>query len=108
MTTSNTTIQIEPGVPVIAADGKKLGTVKESDGQYFKVNVPWRRDYWLTCDEVVSADEGVARLAISSYEVGDYKLPKPGASNEDGLLSAQERNAQRERLERDLMNGGWR
>ncbi|MCK9519198.1 MAG: hypothetical protein M0R74_09295 [Dehalococcoidia bacterium] len=105
---TNSTIQLEVGTPVIASDGKKLGKIKEADGQYFKVDAPMRRDYWLTVDEVLSSDEGLARLAIASYEVNDYKLSKPGASNEDGLLSAQDRLVQRERIERDLMNGGWR
>ena len=107
--TTQSPFRVQAGTPVIAADGKKLGVVKETEGQYFKVDARWKRDYWLTMDEIVSADEGVVRLAISSNEVNDYKLSKPTGSSEDALLSAEQREAQRERIERDMMGGGgWR
>jgi|GEM_PF-3213150 len=101
--------RIQVGVPIIAADGKKVGVVKETEGNYFKVDARWKRDYWLTNDEVVAADENAVRLAISSREVNDYKLSKPAGASEDALLSAEQRAAQRERIERDIMGGGgWR
>jgi hypothetical protein len=38
------------GCEVYSADGSKLGTVKEVQGAYFKVDAPMQPDYWLACD----------------------------------------------------------
>ena len=38
------------GCDVYTADGSKLGTVKEVQGIYFKVDAPMAPDYWLACE----------------------------------------------------------
>lgn len=63
--------------PIFSIDGKQIGTVKEVRGEYLKVNARWARDYWLTSDEVLSADGREVRLVIPSDELNLYKLTKP-------------------------------
>ena len=38
------------GCEVYTTDGSKLGTVKEVDGAYFKVDAPMSPDYWLAAE----------------------------------------------------------
>lgn len=65
--------------PIFTVDSKKLGTVKDVRGDYFKVNARWARDYWLSADEVLSADESEVRLVIPHDELNLYRMSKPGA-----------------------------
>jgi len=59
------------GSPVYSQDGDQLGTVKEVRGQYFKVDAPMQRDYWLRTDAVQS-DGG--RLVVAG-DVQRYDTP---------------------------------
>lgn len=45
---------IRAGLPVYTVDGEQLGTVKELDGNGFKVDAPLRPDYWLRRADVLS------------------------------------------------------
>ncbi len=82
-TFTNRRITPEPGSPVVASDGKEIGRVKEVQDGYLKVDVRWGRDYWLSFEEVLSADEGKTVLIVPSDEVNLYKLRKPHAIDVD-------------------------
>lgn len=76
-TFANRQIRPEPGTLVVASDGKELGHVKEVQEGYLKLDIRWGRDYWLSFDEVLSADRDKTVLIIPSDEVNLYKLSKP-------------------------------
>jgi hypothetical protein len=78
-TYSSRSIRPGPGSLVVASDGKELGRVKEVMDGYLKVDVRWSRDYWLSFEEVLSADSDKTLLIIPSDEVNLYKRSKPHA-----------------------------
>ena len=49
---------LKPGLAVFTSDGEHLGWAKEIGDGWFKVDVPWRRDYWLPMDQVLSTMPG--------------------------------------------------
>ncbi len=103
-------LYVEPavGAQVFTRDGKKVGTVKELNGGSFKVGTHWRRGYWLSTDEVARANPANVHLLVDESELWAYKLERPASSGtavdplEDGLISADEREAQRLRMEREI------
>jgi len=95
-------IRPQPGAPIVASDGKEIGKVKEVSGDYLKVDVRWARDYWLTCEEVFSADRDKVVLVIPSDELNLYKRSKPRLATE-GDMTVEAKIAQRENLEREMM-----
>lgn len=64
---------IRPGQLVLTVDNTKLGTVKEVTDTHFKVDVRFRRDYWLARDLVAFVDERALGLAFRSDETELYK-----------------------------------
>jgi len=68
---------IREGYAVFTQDGEQLGTVKEVRGQYFKVNAPMQRDYWLSSDAVTSTSGDRVTLSIDSGRVDEYKAADP-------------------------------
>ncbi|MCC6382025.1 MAG: adenylate/guanylate cyclase domain-containing protein [Dehalococcoidia bacterium] len=63
-TTTTRSAGLEPGRPIITEDGKPLGRVKDvsPSGLFFLVDVPRRRDYWLSADDVSHSDSGGIHL----------------------------------------------
>ena len=98
-----TTIHLEPGIPVVALDGKHLGKVKEVQDTYFKVDAPMRRDYWLTCNEVMSADHQQALLLIPSDEINLYRMDKPGHSALTNMGGGPDLSASRQKFNDEMM-----
>jgi hypothetical protein len=70
--------EIMTGCPVFTSDGEQLGDVKEVSGDYFKVDAPMARDYWLSCDRVSSSADDRVVLNLTKDELGGYKLEAPG------------------------------
>jgi hypothetical protein len=67
-----------PGAHIYTADGDDLGTVKEVQGRYFKVDAGMQPDYWLSSECVVgSATGGDMRLSFSKDQLGNMKLKDP-------------------------------
>lgn len=99
---ANRDMHPETGTPIVASDGKRIGRVKEVQGDYLKVDARWARDYWLTCEEVFSADSEKTVLVIPSDGVNLYKRSKPRSSTE-GEMTVEAKIAQRESIERELM-----
>jgi hypothetical protein len=62
------------GCDVYTMDGDRLGTVKEVQGAYFKVDAPMSMDYWLACDCVRGGSGGDrVEVAFAKSELGTYK-----------------------------------
>ncbi|MCC7363462.1 MAG: hypothetical protein IT303_03750 [Dehalococcoidia bacterium] len=95
-------IHLEAGTPIISLDGKKIGTVKEVRENFVKVDAPRRRDYWLACDQVLSADTNQALLVIPSDEINVYKMDRPGHESLGRLGGDPDVVAQRQRFDREL------
>jgi hypothetical protein len=64
-------------MPVLALDGEALGTVKEVHPDYFKVDAPHRRDYWLRRLYVLAGDQPEARLVLPRQSVAKYRVRRP-------------------------------
>lgn len=96
-----TKTSLHPGQPVRTMDGKELGRIKEIGDRYFKVDVRLRPDYWLACDQVIAAEEA-AMVGFTKDALDTYKVGRPDGVDDDAV----ERRvaAQRDRLERDLLN----
>ena len=65
------------GAPVLTPDGDQLGTVKEVQGRYFKVNAPMQPDYWLSTETLRSTSEGQVVVTFAKDRLGDYKVENP-------------------------------
>lgn len=79
---------IHEGQTVLTLDNKRLGTVKELTDTHLKVDVRFRRDYWLPQDQVAFIDDEVVGLLFRSDEAELYKLPTP---DDDGFQRRFER-----------------
>lgn len=66
-----------PGADVYTADGEHLGTVKELEGDSFKVDAPHELDYWLSNRSIASATAERVDLRFNSELLGEYKLGEP-------------------------------
>jgi hypothetical protein len=67
-----------PGTPIVTADGKQIGRVKECDAGHFRVAVRWARDYWLSDEVIRQQGESRIELAIQHDLVPGYKLRRTG------------------------------
>jgi hypothetical protein len=65
---------------VITLDQSKLGTVREIQGECFKVNAPWEPDYWLPLSCVSTATGDRVLLSFNKNRLDDYKLSEPRAA----------------------------
>lgn len=65
------------GHEVYTTDGDRLGTVKEVQGAYFKVDAPMKPDYWLAADCVRGGMGGRVDLAFPKHDLGKYKRDMP-------------------------------
>ena len=79
MTTGAGGSSITVGMPVATQDGEALGTVKEVQGGYFKVDARLRPDYWLQCEFGDVAADGRVVLSFGKEELGAYKVAEPPA-----------------------------
>jgi hypothetical protein len=68
--------------PVYTSDGKHIGYVKEVRRDAFKLDAPWRPDYWLGCEEILSANAEEVRLAVASDNLDVARREEPGGSDE--------------------------
>ncbi|MBE0610009.1 MAG: hypothetical protein IH609_11540 [Dehalococcoidia bacterium] len=93
------------GASVWTNDGKQFGHVKEVKGDYFKVDIPWSPDYWLSCAHIAELDGSRAILRLREHEVDEHRLEQPGLDSVEetaGVFSSTEVAEQRERMEREL------
>jgi hypothetical protein len=71
------TTTIPVGCPVYTADGEQLGTVKESRGGCFKVDVRMQPDYWLSITSVATVAPDRVITAFTKDRLGDCKVVAP-------------------------------
>lgn len=99
------------GAAVFAADGEQFGRLRETRGGYFKIDVPWALDFWLSTAYVARYQDNQVWLTIPRSEVDEHRLEAPGlepssdphrATAIDAVISDDEALAQRERMEREL------
>ena len=79
---------IREGLEVFTLDNKRLGQVKEMTETHFKVDVRFRRDYWVSRAQVAYVDEHCVGLLFRADEAELYKLPGP---SDDSLQRSFER-----------------
>lgn len=79
---------MKPGLPILTLDNKRLGHVKELAGDYFKVDVRFRRDFWLSVEQVAYVDENCVGMLFRADEAELYRLAHPA---DDGLQRRFER-----------------
>jgi len=78
------------GARVWTKDGKELGTVKEVQGDAFKIDAPMKKDYWLSITQVLQSKGGALELDFDEEVLDDYKLSGPDSpSSESPMLDAQ-------------------
>lgn len=65
------------GWSVYTLDGDRLGTVKELQGSYFKVDARMQPDYWLQAEVVQTAANDRLTMEFKKDELGDYKVSEP-------------------------------
>ncbi len=102
---------LRTGSHVMTCDGQDLGTLKEIDGSYFKVDAPMARDYWLAEAEVAEVHEDEVVLDFARAELDEHKRSEPGIEQDEDpfldmtvapVIDTQEQLEQRARMEREL------
>ena len=63
--------------PVYTADGDKLGTVSQTTGDAFKLDVSGQPDYWLSAGEILKADIDRITMRFDKDHLGDFKMDQP-------------------------------
>ena len=102
------TMDPQIGARVVTLDGEPVGRVKDVEGTYFKVDVRWGRDFWLSFDELHECAPDRVSLVLVKNQLDDYKLSRPGTPEaytdprQDILISDAEREEQRRKMEADL------
>lgn len=71
------------GAPVFTQDGTQIGTVKEIQGRFFKVDAPMQPDFWLSDAGVRSAAGGQVTLAVDQDHLDQYKTSHPSDDHGD-------------------------
>ncbi|MPZ23472.1 MAG: DUF2171 domain-containing protein [Dehalococcoidia bacterium] len=71
MDRSTIATQIAPGQEIFTHDGQRLGTVKEVDGDRFKVDASMQPDYWLECNDVTACEADTVRMGLASTDSRD-------------------------------------
>src|SRR5579884_3084532 len=70
--------EIMVGNAIYTEDGDQIGTVKEIQGRFFKVDAPMKPDFWLSEDCIRSAGGARVTLTVDKDHLGDVKLSEPG------------------------------
>jgi hypothetical protein len=100
------------GAAVMTKDGERVGKVSEISGNFFKVDAPMRRDFWLSVDYVGLCAPDRVHLEFEKKELDEHKLTEPGLEPEEDPMREMARDAviltdeelleQRARMEREL------
>lgn len=103
----NQVVPLVTGTPVFSSDGSEMGLIKEVRDDFFKVDAPIRRDYWLRRDEVAEAAPGRVTVSfehanLNHHRYSDPAPAPPGLSASPLVLDESEQREQRQRMEREL------
>jgi hypothetical protein len=105
---------LEPGCPVVTADGEQVGTLQEVSEDAIHVDAPLRRDFWLGADYVRGCDGGRVELSFIRQDLEAYKLDTARAADiskpddpltegkADHVVSDEEQIATRLSMEQEL------
>ena len=100
---------IELGAIVTSADGKRLGSVNDMKGPYFKVHRHlFAGDFWLEVSDIVAVLEDEVMMGFEKRAAGEHHVPPDIVYDErldaraDHLLDDEALIEQRERMEREL------
>lgn len=77
---NESSIRVAIGQPVYTNDGDRLGSVKEVQGAFFKVDAPMAPDYWLPVSSVSTATGNQVTLSFDTGHLGDYRTNGPEAA----------------------------
>lgn len=99
--------EIPVGCPVCTSDGEKIGTVKDVQGDFVKIDAPLSRDYWINVDYVLGYDGERVELSFLKKDLGAYKMDQPDkppvdSETPDDIISGDEQFEQRLNMEREL------
>jgi hypothetical protein len=91
---------LHEGERVLTADGHEIGRVKEFTGAHFKVDVRWRKDFWLETGLVTGIDGDTVMLNVVRDDIDQFRQEHP--SSGDALLDTEEQMRQRRLMEEQL------
>lgn len=79
MARRGTMYDLRPGYPVFTIDDSELGRIKDVRDNAFKIDAPWRPDYWLPQDMVLSVIPG-ERVTVDATEadIDRFEMDRPG------------------------------
>jgi len=81
MATTSDILRPAAGASVWTSDGTQFGYVKEVKGDYFKVDIPWASDYWLSCVHIAQLDGQRAILRLRKDQLDDHRLGQAGVDS---------------------------
>jgi hypothetical protein len=99
------------GWNVYSLEGLPLGRIDDLRGGYMHIDVPRRRDYWLSLIDIVSTEGNAVTLGYPAEALDQHKFEEPPETDiyaarervaEQILLGEDEQRAQRELIEREL------
>ena len=93
---------IREGLMVFTADNRRLGRVKELSDTHFKVDVRFRRDYWLARDRAVYVDDRCVGMHFRKDELDLYRLSDPFGTEFSAREPAAIRSARERVLEKNM------
>jgi len=65
--------EISAGLTIHSEDGEQLGTVKEVEGAYLKVDVTLQPDYWLRRSDVLSFTNERVTMSFAHADLDAHK-----------------------------------
>ena len=77
MPTMNDSMMPIRGANVLTADHERLGTIKETTGDCFKIDAPMAPDYWLASDTIATMEGENVILRFRRDEINDLKMGLP-------------------------------
>lgn len=94
-------VQLQPGLPVLTADGQQAGSVESTSGGYFKIARRGGEECWLSDVYIESNDGAAVRLVFDASEMDDHALRQPGLQTLDRSLTG---TGTREQTEIDALH----
>ena len=103
------------GYEVFSADGLPVGMVSEIRDGFMRIDAQLRPDFWLRLDDATDVEGQAITLAYPGEALDRHKHSGPAPSEDDFmptgtqpvLLDEEEREQQREHMERELEEQRW-
>jgi len=75
--------EVGVGMPIISEDDERIGSVKDIEGNFIKVDAFMSRDYWLHGDYAVRVSDGAVHMSFPKRELAAYKMNSPELAVEE-------------------------